>query len=212
MSNFLEEIKKTGISLERLDDFRNQLQNVETSVLASGYIDVKNYESKVKAIAEVVRDELLYGQEGSKAKGEYLGRFFEGDVEEDDKGHRYIIGADGRVLKAEKRVTIKLDPEAAEAYLREKGLWEQATVKKVVGVGTKVIDKLNALIEKAEAGKRIRPEDLKDVLDELVIEEELSEERLQALVALEMLDAEDDEQLHKVTTVYALKEDKKKKK
>jgi len=181
-------VVRTEKNIRTLEDLKKELKSVETPKLVSGYLIVKDFANRVRKFTEAVREELLYGGDENARKKEFNGRFFTDDVETDEKGHRYLIGEDEKCLKAEKRVSLKLNEEKATKLLKEKGLYDSATDKQVVGVNVQVLDRLNELKEdlvKARLDGFARQ--VEAILDEFEIVETLNEKKIEALVALEAL-------------------------
>jgi len=200
-------VVRTEKNIRTLEDLKKELKSVETPKLVSGYLIVKDFANRVRKFTEAVREELLYGGDENARKKEFNGRFFTDDVETDEKGHRYLIGEDEKCLKAEKRVSLKLNEEKATKLLKEKGLYDSATDKQVVGVNVQVLDRLNELKARLDGFAR----QVEEILDEFEIVETLNEKKIEALVALEALSGDEVEEMYDVDVTYALKEQKKKK-
>jgi len=104
----------------------DQLPALPTEDLVSGFVQVERASKMLSTFTDAVKKELVTN---AKKDVPASGRFFAEDAEVDEKGHRYLIGANGERLQAQKRVSTSFDVEKAAALLRELGLWEQGTEK-----------------------------------------------------------------------------------
>lgn len=206
-------IQKTDKSIKTLEDLKAELRLVETPKLVSGYLMVKDFATRVKKVSDAVREVLLFDSPESAENKVFDGRFFLPDVDVDEKGHRYLNGEDGKQLKAEKRVSLKLNDERATEILKDRNLYDAATDKQVVGVNTEVLEKLEKLKEDLNAvGMSDFADRVDMILKDFEIVRTLNEKKIEALVALEALTSDDVELMYDTDVTYALKEQKKKRK
>ncbi len=206
-------IQKTDKSIKTLEDLKAELRLVETPKLVSGYLMVKDFATRVKKVSDAVREVLLFDSPESARDKVFDGRFFLDGVDVDEKGHRYLNGEDGKQLKAEKRVSLKLNEERATKILKDRNLYDAATDKQVVGVNTEVLEKLKKLKEDLNAvGMGDFADRVDMILEDFEIVRTLNEKKIEALAALEVLSPEDVDLMYDTDVTYALKEQKNKRK
>lgn len=203
-------VMRADKSIASMEELRAELRKVETPKLATGYLLVKDFANRVKKFTESVREVLLYADDVSAKKKVYNGRFFDEDVEADDRGSRFLVGEDGRKLKAERRLTPRMNGAVATKILDEKGLFADAADVQVVAQGPEVMTQLRSLrreLEDKELPDLV--EKVSTIIDTFHVEETLNERKIEALIALEKLTVEEVEQMFDVAEVFALKEEKK---
>lgn len=206
-------VQKTDKNIKTLEDLKAELRSVETPKLVSGYLMVKDFATRVKKVSDAVREVLLFDSPESAENKVFDGRFFLDGVDVDEKGHRYLNGEDGLQLKAEKRVSLKLNDERATEILKDRNLYDAATDKQVVGVNTEVLEKLKKLKEDLNAvGMGDFADRVDMILEDFEVVRTLNEKKIEALVALEALTSDDVELMYDTDVTYALKEQKKKRK
>lgn len=178
---------------EQLNELKKNVPNLPTDKLAEGYKMLKPYEKAVTEFTKTVRNELIEN------------RFKE--IIPDEKGHKYISIPSGGRLKAEKRVKYELDQEKAIKYLRKKGLYDKATtvtrtITDVEGLISLVVTMLNTL-------KEFGCENVKELSSEfesyIATEVTVDEAKLEALVTLGELSADDLAEFYTEKISYALK-------
>lgn len=207
-------VKDTGGSLSLLNDLRKELKEIPTPKLVTGYLMAKDYSNMVKKFVEAVREELLFETKESAEEKCYDGRFFDDGVEVDEKGHRWITGEDGKVLKAEKRVSNLLDEEKAEEYLKRERVWEQATNESVVVIDDTVVSDLMQLrlqIVNGDESSWKYLAKLDEAIGKLEVRRKIDEKKVEALVVLGQISMDVLEQFYEESVVYALKAGPKKK-
>lgn len=201
--------ENAGKSLEQLEDLKAELANMPTDQVVSGYLGVKGLADRAKAFTEAVRAELLFASPESEKSKTYDGRFFK-EGSEDAKGSRFLMGVEGvGKLKAERRLTVTLNPDRAVALLRERNLLQSAvdeTVKIDVDQLVSVVREAIEVLKHEGAGRMA--DDLTRVLDSGSVVQTLNENKIEALVALGHLDVNVAQQMYNTVETFALKETK----
>ena len=212
--DLLSVIKKSSTEIQTLENLKQEITFMDTPKLVSGYIFVKDYSKKVNYFTDAFRNELLYGS-GINTK-EYKGRFFAEVVKEDRRGNLYLSGTDNESLKAEKRITTKINEKWAAEILQDTGLYQYAIDKRVVSVDINVIDELNKLKELLIGLFDVFqtdsvPEQLTMALDGLTniisrfeVEEKISKDKISSLVTSGRLSPEAENQIFRKKENFAL--------
>jgi len=213
--NMLEVVKEAERGVKSLDDLKDQLPQVPTGDLVSGFLEVNDFKNNVKKFRDLVRDELI----GDKKKDYEDGRFKNEDsVEYDEKGNMYLTGVDGKKLKAEKRTKVKFDKKKAREVLEEKDMLQRGSELEVkvknenfVGKLQDMQDNLLTVYKTIQDGrqKEILKEQL-EVLAEVLaddIEAKIvpSEDKVEALVTIGELSTDDAHEMYDIQTTYAVK-------
>jgi hypothetical protein len=211
----LEVVKEAERGVKSLDDLKDQLPQVPTGDLVSGFLEVNDFKNNVKKFRDLVRDELI----GDKKKDYEDGRFKNEDsVEYDEKGNMYLTGVDGKKLKAEKRTKVKFDKKKAREVLEEKDMLQRGSELEVkvknenfVGKLQDMQDNLLTVYKTIQDGmqKEILKEQL-EVLAEVLaddIEAKIvpSEDKVEALVTIGELSTDDAHEMYDIQTTYAVK-------
>ena len=98
--------------IKTLESFKEELKVMPTDQLVAGYLKVRDFDTRLKQLKDAVRAELVDPERGRI--------FVDETVEEDERGHRYLMGSDGNELLAQKRVSFVLNEEKAEEVLKSK--------------------------------------------------------------------------------------------
>jgi len=207
-------INQAIYEIDLLESLKNELVYLETPNLVSGYMMVKDYSKKVEGFSQAVRRELLFGS-GVGAQG-YNGRFFSDVLEVDKRGHRYLYGAHGECLKAQKRLTYKLNEQRATQLLRDKGLYKHVLDKCEVKVDKTVIDELNQLKDLLDRvtnefapdsvpeGLKKALEKVNDIISMMDYEEKINKDHINHLEKLGFISAKEKDEMLDVKVSYAL--------
>ncbi len=181
--------------IKTLENFKEELKVMPTDQMVEGYLKVRDFDTRLKQLKDAVRAEIVDPKRGRI--------FVDETVEEDERGHRYLMGSNGNELLAQKRVSFVLNVEKAEEVLKSKNLLE-ATQDKILTVpnSEEAFDVLQDVLEVlAEQGRK----DLIDQLNEaFVVETKINPKKIEALVALEQLDTKDVAKMYDEKVTYAL--------
>lgn len=207
-------IKQAGNEIDLLKRLKEELTFLETPNLVSGYMLVKDYSKKVEDFTKDVRSELLFGA-GVDAK-DFNGRFFSDLSEVDKKGHRYLYGTSGECLKAQRRLTHKLNEHRATQLLKDKGLYQDVLDKREVKVDKDIIDELNQLkdlLSRATDKYAVEsvPEELKkalekvnDIIGKIDYKEKINKDYINDLEKLGLISTKEKGEMFDIKESYAL--------
>lgn len=215
--------KNASSNVEVLEEFESHIPTLSTPELVDGYLGIKDLSNKIKKMTDLIRVEFLDGIEDD------VGRFFKAQASMDERGHLYLKGYE-KELKAEKRVSKPvLKQEEAIQFFEEKGLLgkvaevdvnlshedvEQLLVLSQM-IGPMVTDRPLRVRLAERLGLKPKPLDqekayelLMDIVDKLQAKGKLkvSQEKVEALVALEEISVDEVEGLFETKITYALKE------
>jgi len=187
---FLATIEKLTAAALTLDQFRDKLEDLSTEEIVEGYIQLKPFEKVIGTATETVRQVLVNDE---------TGRFFEGGVTEDNKGHRYLE-SENAVLQAQKKVRTTLNQKSALELFKSRGL--PITRKAVVSDPEKLWKVLELAIE-------LLPEEQRDAVYSLAVDavdtvEEVTEAQVETNIRLGKLNAEDVVAIYDTKTTYGL--------
>lgn len=206
--NLMQVVNSTEQDIESLEGFKDRLPSVPTPELIEGYLVVNKVKLRVKKFRDVVRDELA---------DDIKGRLFDTEPDYiDDRGHRYYKGKFGNEIMLERRTKEKFDNDAADRILSEYNVKNQATrtevkVKDAKKVKEQLADSIFKILSLNNLPDRVRQEvkKLRDLLDEFEEVEEIDEEKIDALVKLDVLSESDKEEMYYEDEKFALKESRR---
>lgn len=203
----IESTEKAAADVDDLERWIAELPDLPTEELVSGFVSADAFVKKVGKFTDAVKKELVTNAKGDMPAS---GRFLE-EAEVDEKGHRYLEGANGERLQAQKRVSTRFDPERAEAVLKDYDLWEYGTdeVESVASLDEvkQTMDELNKAIDAliADGADEEFMGEMRRLVETLVkTERQVSEEKIESLVVLEELPPDTVELLMDTTVTYAV--------
>lgn len=190
-------------SSKGIKGFIENVPNLPTDHLATGYAVIKAFEGEFKDLVQTVRDEFI-GTQDEDGSYNADGRLFTDPTsEEDEKGNRVLTMPDGVVLKASKSQKNTFLPERAAEMLEEHDLVKEGSNHDFI-----VKDK-DALGELLNFCLNVIPEEHKDEFTELMtatIDNKYTpdEDKILALITTGQLDSSVVDDLFAMKTGYSL--------
>ena len=194
---------QAGSQMKTIEEVKVELQNIPTTDLAIGFVEIKDFHKKVKDFTEAVRDEIKDNR-----------MFKDEQTSVDGKGHGYIDAGEHAKVKAERRVLSRLNQERAKEFLDETGIEGAIDVEFELYLDKDeviVFDTIVAVLESQGDSYKELIDEVKKIRNKIEVVETVNEEKLEALSKLEEITPDELISLYDVTESYALKVMKKKK-